>query len=215
MANTSSETVMLQKKPVPKGEGLALLPGSQIPQGFHKHAAEMLLLRPCRNNCMWLMVLPRSCIILVRAVIPAAIPPLQPPALPLLTSCCSHDQHHNVEKQAFPSPNHHGTMPQGQDNCIVLKCCEGTAEKNVIEHPTCTQRRHKGVSPEGKVTGLLNEWHWNRKYLGKDHLNTAGNSTDGSSCRKTSFRAGMSSCVSHPLVSCSTTACSWHKVIIS
>lgn len=59
LANTPSEAVMLQKKPVPKGMGLPLLPGSQIPQGFHKHAAEMLLLlQPCRNSCMRLVVLP-------------------------------------------------------------------------------------------------------------------------------------------------------------
>lgn len=55
---TPPETVMLQKMPVPKGEGLALLPGSQIPQEFHKHAAKKLLLQPCRNSCMRLMVLP-------------------------------------------------------------------------------------------------------------------------------------------------------------
>lgn len=103
---------MLQKMPVPKEEGLASLPGSQIPQGFHKHAAEMLLLQPCRNGCMRLMVLPRSCTILVRAAVPAAIPPsslqhchCSPPVAPMINSIRWKNKLSHLQTTVAPCPS--------------------------------------------------------------------------------------------------------------
>lgn len=135
---------MLQKMPVPKEEGLALLPGSQIPQGFHKHAAEMLLLQPCRNGCMRLMVLPRSCIILVRAAVPAAIPPsslqhchCSPPVAPMTNSIRWKNKLSHLQTTVAPCPS------SGQLHYLKM------LGRSCKEHPTYTQRRHRGVSPEG------------------------------------------------------------------
>lgn len=172
--------------PVPRGEGLALLPGSQIPQGFHKHAAEMLLLQPCRNSCMRLMVLPRSCTILVRAVVPAAIPPYSlkhchcsPPVAPKgayfsTTIWKNHFSHLQTTMASCPSP--------GQ--LYYLKMLGGLQRRTSQNIPLAP----KGGTEECLLredSGWLSEWHWDRKYLGKDQLNTAGKSTDGFSCRKT------------------------------
>lgn len=101
----------------PKEEGLALLPGSQIPQRFsdnmHQKCScyilpEMAVLR--------LMVLCRSCTSLVRAV-RACSPATAYFLLPTWqTNNCS------VERQASPFPNHHGTMTllAGQLHCLQI-----------------------------------------------------------------------------------------------
>lgn len=136
-----SVTRMLQKRPVPRGS--ASLPGSQIPQRSQEHASEMLLLQLYRNGHTRLMASPRSCTILVRAVVPIAIPPsslqlchCSPSLVPMTNNC-------GVERQASPSLNHHGTMSEVAD-------CEEAASKCATKHPPGTpKKREKGISPGG------------------------------------------------------------------
>lgn len=126
------------------------LPGSQISPRSQEHALEMLLLQLYRNGHTSLVTFPRSCTTLVRAVVPTAIPPgslllchCSPSVVPMTNSC-------GVERQASPSPNHHGTMS-------VVADCEEAANvpQNILLAPQIRDR--KGSLLVG-VTGWLSQW---------------------------------------------------------
>lgn len=174
----------------PKEEGLALLPGLQIVQRFQKHASEMLLLQPSRNGHIRLMVLCRSCTILVKAVVPIAIPSHS------LQHChCSLSVDPMTNKQLqcgkarfpfFKPPWHHVLASRTTAlSSNTVKRLRASTPQNIL---LVAQWRDREESLLGRVTGWLSQWHWDGKCLGKVYLNAVGNSTDGSSWGKTPFR---------------------------